>query len=131
MADDRDGTADVILLDYNGVVVDDEPIHYAALRDALAPEGIAVDEASYYASFLGFDDRACIREAFRRSGRPLETASLLRLAADKATRYADRTRGGLPLVPGVGDPFAGRRNVIKIFHAVTNPAPNRLQTMQK
>lgn len=99
--DDRAGTADVILLDYNGVVVNDEPIHFSALRDTLAPEGIAVDEASYFADYLGFDDRACIGEAFRRSGRPLEPAALLRLAADKARRYADRVRGGLPLVPGV------------------------------
>ena len=99
--DDRAGKADVILLDYNGVVVNDEPIHFSALRDTLATEGIAVDEASYFADFLGFDDRACIVEAFRRSGKALEAAALLRLAADKARRYADRVRGGLPLVPGV------------------------------
>jgi len=112
--DDRDGTADVILLDYNGVIVDDEPFHYSALRDTLAPEGIAVDEASYYADFLGFDDRACIREAFRRSGRPLEPPALLRLAADKARRYADRARGGLPLVPGVRDFVRGASDLARI-----------------
>jgi len=103
IVDDRAGTTDVILLDYNGVVVNDEPIHFSALRDALVPEGIAVDEASYFADFLGFDDRASIREAFRRSGRPLEPRTLLRIALAKAKHYADRVRGGLPLVPGVRD----------------------------
>ena len=98
---DRAGPADVILLDYNGVVVNDEPIHFSALRDTLAPEGVVVDAASYYAHFLGFDDRGCIGEAFRRSGRPLEPRVLLRLAAAKTKCYADRIRGGLPLVPGV------------------------------
>ena len=98
---DRAAATAVILLDYNGVVVNDEPVHCSALRDTLAPEGIVVDEASYYQDFLGWDDRACIREAFRRSGRRLDTPALLRLAADKARRYAARVRGGLPLVPGV------------------------------
>jgi len=71
------------------------------LRDTLAPEGVVVDAASYYADFLGFDDRGCIGEAFRRSGRTLEPPVLLRLAAAKTKCYADRVRGGLPLVPGV------------------------------
>ena len=98
---DRAGEAVVLLLDYNGVVVDDEPLHFAALRDVLAIERIALDEAGYYADFLGFDDRAGIREAFRRAGRPLEPERVLRLAARKARWYAESTRAGLPLVPGV------------------------------
>jgi len=92
---------DVVLLDFNGVVVDDEPIHFAALRDVLGREGIDVDEATYYTEYLGFDDRVCIREAFRRSGRPLDRPALDRLAADKAARYAAGARAALPLVPGV------------------------------
>ncbi len=92
---------DVLLLDYNGVVVDDEPIHFAALRDLLAVEGIAIDEQSYRAHFLGIDDRACIREAFRRAGRPLEADAVGVLAARKAAWYAESARGGVPLVPGV------------------------------
>ncbi len=98
---DDDGVTDVLLLDYNGVVVDDEPIHFAVLRDLLAVERIALDEATYYAHFLGFDDRACIREAFRRAGRPLGPEQDRALAARKAHWYAESTRTGLPLVPGV------------------------------
>jgi beta-phosphoglucomutase len=94
---------DVLLLDYNGVVVDDEPLHFAAFRDVLAVERVALDEASYYADYLGFDDPTCFREAFRRAGRPLEQAVLERLAARKAEWYAEEIRGGLPLVPGIRD----------------------------
>ena len=93
--------ADVILLDFNGVVVNDEPIHFASLRHALAPEGITVDEATYYADYLGCDDRACVREAIRRSGRALDAAGVDRIARRKAERYAAITRDALPLVPGV------------------------------
>jgi HAD superfamily hydrolase (TIGR01509 family) len=92
---------DVLLLDYNGVVVDDESIHFAALRDVLAVERVAVDEAAYYADYLGLEDRTCIRLAFERAGRRLDGAALERLAARKAVWYAEATRAGVPLVPGV------------------------------
>ena len=94
---------DVLLLDYNGVVVDDEPLHFAALRDVLAIERIALDEATYDADYLGLDDRACLREAFRRTVRPLDPEPLDRLAARKADWYAALARAGLPIVPGVHD----------------------------
>jgi beta-phosphoglucomutase-like phosphatase (HAD superfamily) len=92
---------DVLLLDYNGVVVDDEPIHFAALRDVLAIERVAVDEATYDEDYLGLEDRTCIRIAFQRAKRRLDAGSLDRLAARKARWYAEATRTGIPLVPGV------------------------------
>ncbi len=95
---------DTLLLDYNGVVVDDEPIHFAVLRDLLAVERIVLDEATYYSDYVGLEDRSCIRIAFHRAARGLERSSLDRLAARKAEWYAEATRAGLPLVPGVG-PF--------------------------
>jgi beta-phosphoglucomutase len=93
----------LLLLDYNGVIANDEPLHYAALRDVLAVERIALDEAAYAADYLGLDDPACLREAFRHAGRPLEPAAVHRLAARKADWYAELVRAGLPLVPGVGE----------------------------
>ena len=101
MGSDRAAAPDVLLLDYDGVVVDDEPIHFVALRDLLAVERITLDEADYYAHFLGHDDRVCVGEAFRRAGRPIEPDQIRSLAARKARWYAEATRTGLPLVPGV------------------------------
>ena len=92
---------DLLLLDYNGVVVDDEPIHFAALRDLLGVERIEIDAQAYRAHFLGTDDRTCIREAFLRAGRTLEPDAVAVLAARKAAWYAESARGGIPLVPGV------------------------------
>ena len=100
--DERGAVTAVVLLDYNGVVVDDEPLHFAALRDVLAVERIALDQATYDAHFLGFDDRAGIGVAFRLAGRPLAPDANRTLAARKARWYAEATRTGVPLVPGVG-----------------------------
>ena len=91
-----------LLLDFNGVVVDDEPLHFASLRDVLAGEGIAMDQATYYADYLGLDDHASFREAYRRAGRPLEPRTAQRLLGRKATAYAGLAERHLPIVPGVG-----------------------------
>jgi HAD superfamily hydrolase (TIGR01509 family) len=91
---------DALLLDFNGVIVDDERLHFAAFRDALADEGIPLDAAAYDADYLGLDDRAAFREALRRADRPFEPRTIARLAADKAARYAVLAARDLPLVPG-------------------------------
>jgi beta-phosphoglucomutase len=113
-----------LLLDYNGVIVDDEPLHFAALRDVLAVERVALDETAYYADYLGFDDPACLREAFRRAGRPLDPAALRRLAVRKADWYAELARSGLPLVPGVGE-FARAADGMGLRLAVVSGALRR------
>lgn len=92
---------DALLLDFNGVVVNDEPLHFTAFRAVLAEEGITLDEGTYYADYLGWDDQASFRQAFRRAGRPLEPRAADRLVARKAARYAALAERDLPLVPGV------------------------------
>lgn len=91
-----------LLLDFNGVVVDDEPLHFASFRDVLAEEGLALDAATYYADYLGFDDHASFREAYRRAGRPLEPRTAHRLVRRKAAVYAGLAERHLPIVRGVG-----------------------------
>ncbi len=91
---------DVLLLDYNGVVVNDEPLHFEAFRTVLGGHGLALDERTYYADYLGFDDRSAFVEAWRRGNRTI-TGELLRiLIADKAEAYAKLTAHGIPLVEG-------------------------------
>jgi HAD superfamily hydrolase (TIGR01509 family) len=93
---------DALLLDYNGVIVNDEPLHFAAFRDTLAANAIALDQPTYAADYLGIDDRSAFVTAFRRAGRPLEGRSLARLMTEKAARYQALAARDLPLVPGVG-----------------------------
>ena len=60
------------LLDFNGVLVDDEPVHLRLFRRVLTEEGIDADavlpESEYWRHFVGLDDRACFRAAL--PGRP-------------------------------------------------------------
>jgi beta-phosphoglucomutase len=92
---------DALLLDYNGVIVDDEPLHFRAFRDALAEAGIALDDAAYAADYLGLDDRAAFREALRRDGQDVDPEHVARLVRRKATHYATLAERELVIVPGV------------------------------
>lgn len=76
-----------VLFDFDGVLVDSEPLHYRAMRDALLPEGIVVDEASYAREYLAYDDRGAIRLALERHGRPAGRADVERAAARKARLF--------------------------------------------
>ena len=90
-----------ILFDFNGVLVNDEPIHFELLQTVLGQEGIELTEREYYRSYLGLDDRACFTAALQKAGRPVPPDVLSRLIARKAAYYQQRVReSGIPLFPG-------------------------------
>lgn len=90
-----------ILFDFNGVLVDDEPIHFEMFRKVLAEEGLDLTAEDYYARYLGFDDSGCFRAVFRAAGQEVGPEDLSRLIARKAAYYQLRIRQqGYPFFPG-------------------------------
>ena len=90
-----------ILFDFNGVLVDDEPIHLEMFQRVLAEEGIALTAEEYYRDYLGFDDRACFAAVLARAGRTAPEERLDALISRKAEAYQQRIRrGGFPFFPG-------------------------------
>ena len=57
-----------LVFDFNGVLVDDEPIHLRMFQRALEPEGIVLRDDAYYERFLGFDDRGCFTAVLEEAG---------------------------------------------------------------
>lgn len=57
-----------VVFDFDGVIVDTEPLHFRSLRDALAPDGVVITEEEYWSTYLAYDDREAIRLAFERHG---------------------------------------------------------------
>ena len=92
-----------ILFDFNGVIVDDEPQHCAALIATLADYGYGLDRDSYYRDYLGFDDRECFRFSFARMGRAADEPALAEAIERKHVHYARAVREELRLVPGARD----------------------------
>ncbi len=90
-----------ILFDFNGILVDDEPIHLEMFQRVLAEEGIELTAAAYYERYLGFDDRGCFAAVLEGAGEVPSVPRLMRLSARKAAYYQERIRGGgYPLFPG-------------------------------
>ena len=93
-----------ILFDFNGVLVDDEPIHLEIFERVLADEGIPFAAEEYLARFLGLDDRACFAAVLAEAGEPATVPRLMRLIARKASYYQERIRkGGYPFFPGAAE----------------------------
>jgi beta-phosphoglucomutase len=92
-----------ILFDFNGVIVDDEPLHCEALIATLAGYGYSLDRETYYREYLGFDDRECFRFSFERIGRSQEESVLEEAIARKHAEYERRIRDSMRLVPGAAE----------------------------
>ena len=90
-----------ILFDFNGVLVDDEPLHFELFRQVLDEEGIELAAEDYYARYLGFDDHDCLKAALEAAGAEAPPERLARLIERKAGYYQQRVaRQGFPVFPG-------------------------------
>ena len=90
---------EAIFFDFNGVIIDDEPLQMAAYKEVLAAQGIDLTESDYY-SALGMDDRTFVRAAFERAKKKLAEDVLQLILDDKTVRHRKLIEQ-LPLFPGV------------------------------
>ena len=90
-----------VIFDFNGIIVDDEPIHFRLFQRVLGEEGIVLTEEDYYSRYLGFDDRGAFLTGFQEKHRPLSTDELSSLIARKAVYYQEAIRNHVPMFPGV------------------------------
>ena len=72
-----------VLFDFDGVIVNSEPLHFFAFHTILAEEHIDLSEQEYYSELIGFDDRGAFRYIFEKRGRTLDPKTLLRVMTRK------------------------------------------------
>lgn len=94
-----------VVFDFDGLLVNSEPLHYRALRESLLPEGIAIDEEEYAREYLAYTDREAIRLALERHGDSCDLERVDRLAQRKAGLFAAL----LPEVPF----FSGAKELVR------------------
>ncbi|MBI4575531.1 MAG: HAD family phosphatase, partial [Planctomycetes bacterium] len=93
-----------VIWDFDGVIVDAEPLHYEAFRRALAERGVVLDREVYYAEFLPLDDAAFFERARERLGLMGDVAALSRR---KREIYQEVLRAdGVRVFPGVRELLA-------------------------
>jgi beta-phosphoglucomutase len=89
-----------LLFDFNGVVIDDEPIQMRVYQEILAENDVALTDADYMAS-LGMDDVTFIRSAFERVGQPAEREKIREISVAKTLKWQDAVADHVPLFPHV------------------------------
>ena len=95
--------AEAVIFDFDGVIVDTEPLHYRAFQRVLEPHGFHFTWQEYVDTYIGFDDRDAFKEAFASLGRELDSILLQQLIAEKAAVFQDVIRDGVAAYPGVVD----------------------------
>ena len=91
-----------VLFDFDGVIVNSEPLHCAAFQQVLAAEGVTLTDDEYYRELIGFDDRGAFAHLFAARGRPLDPATARRLESAKAaTAMSMMAAGHVTALPGV------------------------------
>lgn len=88
-----------ILLDFNGVIIDDEPIQLKAYQEALKDYDISLSEEEYY-SALGMDDKAFVRFVFSRHEKELTAEISNAIIERKGKEHRKMIENEIPLFDG-------------------------------
>jgi HAD superfamily hydrolase (TIGR01509 family) len=89
-----------ILMDFNGVIINDEPVQMRAYQEILADQGIALSEQDYYDS-LGMDDRTFVRAAYERADKNVDEKTISEITTAKSERWRELVSEQLPLFEGI------------------------------
>lgn len=95
-----------VVFDFDGVIVDSEPVHYRAFLRAAQGIGVQFDYAQYLERYVGFDDRDGFRAILLDSKKPVarrahDDATIAELCRLKADAFQQIIAEGIEPIPGV------------------------------
>lgn len=92
-----------VILDFDGVIADAEPVHLKAFQAVLSEEGIGLSRTEYYNKYLALDDKTCFAAILKDSGRDFDKSLIHDLTIRKSKYYDEYIRENLVIFPGVVD----------------------------
>ena len=90
-----------IVFDFDGVIVDSEPLHFAAFVEVGGPLGVTMDYPTYLRDYIGFDDRDAFRYMLASVGREPEPGQIESLGHEKAEAFERLIADKVITIPGV------------------------------
>ncbi len=90
-----------VIFDFDGIIVDSEPMHYRAFQAVLEPLGMGFSWEEYCEIYIGYDDRDAFREVFKIQEKKMASRDLKRLITEKAVAFQQLIHDGeTPPLPG-------------------------------
>lgn len=78
---------EAIIFDFNGVLVDDEPIHFRGFQQALETENLRITWEEYYEKYLPYDDRNFFLNFLSDRGEPSDETRVSHFIGLKSAYY--------------------------------------------
>ncbi len=95
------GPYQAIFFDFDGVLVDSEPLHFAAWHETLSPWGVSLDWKTYLARCRGISDRNLLEVLSTLRDPPLDLNLLMELYPRKKRRFCQLILDGDPITKEV------------------------------
>jgi beta-phosphoglucomutase-like phosphatase (HAD superfamily) len=89
-----------LIFDFNGVIVDDEPLHARAVQRVLHEEKIELSLEEYYDKYLPFDDYNCLLNILHDRREAHHEARIREMVGRKAVHYFAQVRDNIPALNG-------------------------------
>ncbi len=92
---------DALITDFDGVVVDSEPLHFRGFAAVLAREGIVLTWYAYASTYMALDDHDCFLAVAADQGRTLTADHLTAMIDAKSLLVQDMIGQEIQAFPGV------------------------------
>jgi len=73
-----------VIFDFDGIIVDSEPLHFRAFNEVLEPLGKQISWEDYCETYIGFDDRDAFKEIYKSNCEKIDARALKTLIEKKA-----------------------------------------------
>jgi HAD superfamily hydrolase (TIGR01509 family) len=92
---------DAILFDFDGVLIDSEPLHFQCWAETLKPLGVTLEWDFYRDHCIGIDDREMLRMMAMQSDPPRDWRELWAHYPEKKELFRERTLSAPPFDPAL------------------------------
>jgi len=105
---------EAVIFDFDGVIVDTEPIHFMAFCEVIKADKLSYTWEDYINYFVGYDDRGAFRSMYEKAGKRLGKAKLKLLMDAKALAFTNIIKHMEPM------PYPG---VVNLIHTLSGEIP--------
>ena len=119
---------DAILFDFDGVLIDSEPVHWACWSEVLKPLGVILDWEYYRDHCIGIDDKEMLKVMAGRAEPPRDWERLWQEYPAKRDLFRERMLAAPPFPEGLGALLDKLRGKYKLA-VVTSSARSEIEPL--